>query len=219
MAESPPTRKDSEAPLGYWPTAKRAALGALFFLILLIPRVRRLRRRIWVWTEIRVAAATVGSAFVWQGIKYGRMTGVIGGSLLILFALLARSQRHGKTTDEKMQEVGALVVLNGGIFIREGDGEGCQDVRIFASQERILVINNRDEVLDEISMSDVRRVSAEPVDGSRAEGPWEMSIGMVSERQGLKSFRYEGFFAEHLAGIAAATLQNLLRKDLPILPS
>jgi len=212
-----------------WPrrslqAAKRAAIGALFFLILQIPRIRRLRRRVWVWTVVRILAVMAGGWLTWRfGFTELRAGYVLCAVALILFATFVRARPPVKSLDEKAREFGALVTLNGGKFALANDIGSPEEVHIFAGADRLLVVNHRDLVLNEIPLPAVKRISAQAVvraGSPSAEGvPWELTVTWDAGTPQVARFRFEGFFAEHLAGVGAATLQGLLRKDLTVLPS
>jgi hypothetical protein len=97
----------------------------------------------------------------------------------------------------------------------------CEEVHLFASAERVLVVNHRNQVLYDIPMNAVKALSALPAGrpGSNpAEGaPWELVVEWDSESRQRARFHFEGFFAEHLARVAETTIGNLRRKELPVL--
>lgn len=217
MKENQPTRKDSEQPQSPWQSAKRGAVGVLFFLILLIPRIRRLRRRVWAWTVIRVIAALVGGWLFGRYLYAQAGTGpLLGGLALLVFGLFVRAQPQMKSLDEKARALGALVVLNGGTFHPVGGGEAYRGATILAFPERLLVLDDHEQPLREIPLAEVRRLSARPALGGVGDegGPWELEVIHNSESQ---RFHYAGYFGEHLARVAELTLRNLIRKDLPVL--
>ncbi len=204
--------------------AKRAAIGALFFLILQIPRIRRLRRRVWMWTVVRILAAMAGGWLAWRfGFAELKAGYVLCAVALMLFATFVRARPPVKSLDEKAREVGALVTLNGGKFAPANDMGSPEEVHIFAGAERLLVVNHRDQVLSDIPFSAVKRISALAVDAAGSptpEGvPWELTVEWNSGTPQAARFLFEGFFAKHLASVGAATLQSLQRKDLTVLPS
>jgi hypothetical protein len=197
-------------------TAKRAVMGGLFFLILLIPRYRRLRRRLWAWSLVRVIAVLSGGGLLWHYARAQAGAGfLLGGLVLIAFGILVRDKPLAKTTEEKARELGALVVLNGGTFL-PANGAAHPDAQIFVFAERLVVLDGREEAVAEIPLARLQRYAARPASsGAVEEGtPWELEI--VGESASAR-FRYEGFFAEHLARVAETTLHNLLRKELPVL--
>ena len=46
--------------------AKQAGFFILFGVILVIPRIRRLRRRVWTWTFVRLSTAAVATWLGWR---------------------------------------------------------------------------------------------------------------------------------------------------------
>jgi len=197
-------------------TAKRAAMGALFFLILFIPRFRRLRRRVWAWSLVRVIAVLSGAALIWH---YGRAQAgagfLISGALLAALGVLVRAKPQAKSVEEKARELGALVVLNGGTFLPAG-GAAHANTQIFVFPERLLVLDSRKETVGEIPLARLQRYAAHPILPEAVEEgrPWELEI--VGESASAR-FRYEGFFAEHLARVAETTLRNLRAQELRVL--
>ncbi|MFB3923665.1 MAG: hypothetical protein ACE145_18220 [Terriglobia bacterium] len=193
-------------------TVKRAAMGALFFLILFIPRIRRLRRRVWAWTLVRIAGAVLGCTLIWHSKGVGWL---VGGVILVVLGVLVRAKPQVKSVEEKARELGALVVLNGGTFFGP-DGEGHPDARVLVFAERLLIFDPRDKEVTEIALSGLRQFSVRPVHTNLTEEveAWELEI--VAEPASAR-FRYEGFFAEHLARVAETTLRNLRAQELPVL--
>ena len=212
------TNPQEPRQLGIFETAKRAAMGALFFLILLIPRFRRLRRRVWAWALVRVILVLSGGALIWYYARKQAGAGFLfGGLALVALGVLVRAKPQAKSVEEKARELGALVVLNGGTFL-PANGAAHPDAQIYVFPERLLVLDGRQEPVGEIPLARLQRYAAHPASSDAlAEGtPWELAIEGESTSA---RFRYEGFFAEHLARVAETTLRNLLRKELPVLKS
>jgi len=46
---------------------------------------------------------------------------------------------------------------------------------------------------------------------------WDLAITWESKDMRTARFRYDGFFAEHLARVAETTVRNVLRRELPVL--
>jgi hypothetical protein len=196
--------------------AKRAAMGALFFLILLIPRFRRLRRRVWAWSLVRVIAVVSGGVLIWHYARAQAGAGfLLGGLVLIALGILVRDTPQAKTTEETARELGALVVLNGGTFL-PATGAAQANAQIFVFPDRLLVLDSREEAVGEIPLARLQHYSAHPASSEEVKGgaPWELEI--VDESTSAR-FRYEGFFAEHLARVAETTLRNLRAQELPVL--
>ena len=212
-SENPATRKESRPENSPGSNLKRAALGILFFLILLIPRVRRLRRRVWLWTAIRIGSGLAGLALVGLFLNGRGAAFIAAGILLILFGLLVRATPVQKSLDDRARELGALAVLNGGILI--SSSEPPRSANIFASTER-LTVENGGRTLLEIPLGSIQRCAARTLEPGEGK-PWELEITWGSPDRKTARFRFDGFFAEHLARVAETAIENLRRKDLTVL--
>lgn len=136
-------------------------------------------------------------------------------ALFVLFALALlipktlglfkrlRPGRPAKPVDEQARELGALVVLNGGWF------QGAR-ARLFVGPGRVHVLDFKHRPLAEIPLS---KVSSVRLEENQARG-WRL---MVEWSQDRAEFHYGGFFAEHLAEVAATTLRNQMRRQLPVI--
>ncbi|MBI4166131.1 MAG: hypothetical protein HY508_10410 [Acidobacteria bacterium] len=213
MPENAATRNEIGPEKSPGLSIKRAAIGVMFFLVLLIPRVRRLRRRVRLWTVIRIGSGLAGMGLIWL-FFHGRSAGfIVGGILFILLGLLVRATPVQKSLDDRARELGALVVLNGGMMILSGEPP-CP-VNIFANDER-LTIESGARTVAEIPLERVQRClvrALEPGEGK----PWELEIAWGSPEPKTAKFRFEGFFAEHLARVAETAIKNLRQKDLAVL--
>lgn len=200
--------------------ARRLALAALFTVILLIPRSRRLRRRPRAWLVFRAVAGFAGAVLVWRFSRDGASSAsLVAGAVLILFAALVRARPQKRTTDDVARELGALVVVNGGDFAVGGTAH--RDVSIFVHPERLLVLTPAFEALADIPLARLRQISTGPagVNGHRDADGWELTIDWESEGQQEARFHYRGTFAEHLARVAGQTITTVWKKSLPVLPS
>lgn len=199
---------------------KQAAFFALFSVMLMIPRLRRLRRRPRIWTGIRVVAAAAGAWLVWRHIA-GDATGpqLALGIALVLFAVLIRAKPVKRTVDDLAPVVGALVVLNGGRF-GKSEGEPSENTKVLAASDRLYVLDARDTIIAEIPVSAIRHLTASPAGKNFAAegGPWDVEVHWDDgARERTARFHYEGFFAAHLARVMETTLRNLMRKELTVL--
>jgi len=219
--KKPPANVRTAARL--WHASKKAALSVLFAAILIIPKVRALRRKIWEWSAVRLLAAALGCLLGWR-YKHanGGIVDLVAGVALMTFGLLVRAKPHAKSVDAQAREFDALVVLNGGAFIPPGTERPSRLVSIFVNPHRLFVVDDHNHTLEEIPLVRVRelsvsrRISAQ--DESDAEPQtWELEITWESKEMRTARFRFDGVFAEHLARVAENTVRNLLRKDLPIL--
>ena len=98
-----------------WRGIRKAALSVLFAAILVIPKIRALRRKIWEWSAVRILVAVVGCLLGW---RYKHANGVIVdlvvGVALMAFGLLVRAKPEAKSVDAQAREFDALVVLTAG---------------------------------------------------------------------------------------------------------
>jgi len=214
------------APLSVrlWSALRKGALSVLFAAILVIPKVRALRRKIWEWSAVRIVVAFLGCLLGWR-YKHanGGVVDLVVGVALMAFGLLVRAKPEPKSVDAQARELDALVVLNGGAFIPAGSERPSCLVSIFVNPDRLFVVDEREHSLEEIPLVRVRDLLARPVlaqGESEAEAQaWELEITWESKDMRTVRFRYEGVFAEHLARVAETTIRNLLRRELPILKS
>ena len=201
---------------------KRAALTVLFTAILIIPKIRALRRKIWEWSAVRLLVAALGCLLGWRyRHAQGGLVDLVFGIALMAFGLLVRAKPQAKSVDAQARELDALVVLNGGAFIPHGADRPSRLVSIFVNPDRLFVVDEREHTLEEIPVIRVRELEARPVTAPREPEAevqtWDLEITWESIEMRTARFRYDGVFAEHLARVAENTLRNLLRKELPIL--
>jgi len=212
------------APLSVrlWRTLRKAALSVLFAAILIIPKIRRLRRKIWEWSAIRILVVLLGCLLGWR-YKHanGGVVDLVVGVALMAFGLLVRPKPEARSVDAQARQLDALVVLNGGAFIPAGNERPLTTVRIFVNPDRLFVVDEREHTLEEIPLVRVRELAVRPLpaqDQPEAETQtWDLEITWESTDMRTARFRYDGVFAEHLARVAETTVRNLLRKELPVL--
>ena len=220
--DEPAAEKSSPARPPASARVKGAAIALLFSIILVIPRIRRLRRRVWAWTVVRILIFSAGAWCVWLFARPdAKVKWLVLGIVLLAFGILVRSRPELKSVDAVARELGALVVLNGGTFLAPGGAKPIQNVSIFVNPEHLLVLTGGRQQTADIPVAGLRRVRAHCVPsgaGNKSEnGGWE--IEMTWEAGGLYTahFRYEGFFAEHLARVAQQTIESVWKKGLPVL--
>jgi hypothetical protein len=203
---------------------KKTVLSVLFAAILVIPKIRRLRRKIWEWSAVRIVVALAGCSLGWR-YKHanGGVVDLAVGIALMAFGLLVRAKPEAKSADAQARELDALVVLNGGAFIPAGDERPSRLVSIFVNPDRLFVVDEQAHSVEEIPLVRVRELASRPVfaeAGAEGEAPtWDFEITWESKDMRTARFRYDGFFAEHLARVAESTVRNALRKELPVLKS
>jgi hypothetical protein len=217
-------RAQTVAPMSarLWDALRKAVLSVLFAAILVIPKVGRLRRKIWEWSAVRILVASLGCLLGWR-YKHakGGVVDLVVGVALMAFGLLVRAKPEAKSVDAQARQLDALVVLNGGAFIPAGNERPSRLVRIFVNPDRLFVVDEHEHTLEEIPLVRVRELEARPIPAageSEAEAQsWGLEITWESKDMRTARFRYDGVFAEHLARVAETTVRNLLRKDSPVL--
>ena len=187
---------------------RRGLLWAIFALVLMIPKVNRLRRRRRTWTLVRVLLAVTGAGLLAVAAVRGHaVTPLAAGVLLLLFALIVPPERPEFSIASRAKELGALIVVDGGRYI---DGSGSvHHVKLFLAPDRLLVLNLKLQVLAEIPLQEIRTLAVEPADID-----WSFR---VEQAETAANFLYKGTFGEHLARVAEATVRGQLYRELPVL--
>ncbi|MDE3178112.1 MAG: hypothetical protein KGM47_00515 [Acidobacteriota bacterium] len=205
-------------------TVIRTAVAILFSAILLIPRLRRLRRSVPVWTAIRIVILALGVFILWRGWRSG--AGGLGASyltpgiILVLFAALVGARPVKKPVDAVARELEALIVLNGGSFLGREEGHDVRSspgTSIFVSHDSLRILDRDHRHLLEIAVGDIRDIVVrEEADGNRS-GLWFLEIMRKTAGSSPACFRYDGVFAEHMARVAERTLLSVWKKGLPVI--
>jgi hypothetical protein len=199
---------------------KRGAMAMIFTVILMIPRLRRLRRNVRAWTAIRLGLLGLGAWLTGYFIlAHPDVDILLPGILLLAFAALVRARPEKPSVDAVAREFGAWVVLNGGTFMNPPEGKPLSRVSFAVSSERLVILGPGERQLLEIPISSVREITVAPASSQPAAqgNAWEFRIQWDSPESHRASFRYEGFFAEHLARIAERTLRSIWKRELPVL--
>ena len=193
----------------------------LFGTILVIPRIRRLRRKVWAWTCVRIVAATCGGWLVWRyaHIRSGA-TALAGGLLLLILSLLLRAKPIVKSVDAIASELGALIALNGGTFQSTADAPVVRRAQIFVHPTSVIVQGLGEKRLLEIPVRKFLDLTVRPHPDGSGKGfqRWEVAINWMAEVPRTTTFLYEGPFAEHLAQVTESTLRSQWKKELPVIP-
>jgi len=205
-ANAGPGRLPSE-PFGA--KLRHAALGALFALVLLFPKILQLRRSPRSWMFCRILLGLVGAALVVLPLgKANSYVPAVVGLAMFIAAIFLPAVKPALNVDEKARELGALVVVNGGQFLAPGAPRTA--AQLFVGTEKISVLDARFQPLLIIPVDQITSAHAE----ESAEG-WVLNIAWAGK---ASKFTYGGIFAEHLARIAETTLQHVIRPALPVLP-
>lgn len=188
---------------------RRGALWLIFALVLLIPKVNRLRRRPRLWNLVRTVLAFAGAATLAVGIARGHYASMIAASaLMLLFALLAAPDRPRLSIDARARELGALIVVDGGLYVDAAGG--LRRVKLFVASDRVSVLDAALRIVLDLPLQEVQAIVVEPADAN-----WRLRVDCGRTKT---DFIYEGSFAEHLARVAEATVRSRLRRELTVLP-
>jgi hypothetical protein len=187
---------------------RRAALWMIFGSILMIPKVNRLRRHARTWTFGRIVAGLAGVAVIAIGAAGQHTFAMIAtGALLLFFGLLLPAERPKLSVDARARELGALVVVDGGVY--SADAQPPHRAKLFIGPDRLWVLSSSLAVLSEIPLHGLREVILEP-----AGSDWRLRLDCGHS---AAEFLYRGNFAEHLARVADETLRSRLYRELPVL--
>lgn len=188
--------------------ARRGALWVIFGLVLLIPKLNRLRRRRRVWNIVRIILGVAGGAIFAFGEVRGHVFALLlTGALMLVFAIIVDAERPELSVDTRARELGALVVVEGGRYMDAGGR--AQHVKLFIGPDRLWALGAGLRVLLEIPLQQIRNLYAVAVGAG-----WSLR---VEWEQTTTEFMYEGSFAEHLARVADATIRSRLYRELPVL--
>jgi len=196
-------------PEGFGKRLRHLAVGALFALVLLIPKILHVRRNPRSWMLFRIFLGVAGAALVVLPLGLGAsfVPAVVGLAMFISATLLppAKPDHHA---DDKARELGALAVVNGGRY-QQGNAPSAA-VQLLVGGERIWALDRRFQPLLEIPVSEITAACAEEFEKS-----WRLRMTWASH---TAEFSYGGIFAEHLARVAESTIRSVMRPALPVLP-
>ena len=188
---------------------QKLAIGGLFAVILLVPKVLNLRRDARSWTAFRILLGIAGAALVILPLAFwNSWLAAIAGLAMFLAAALLPSATSGTSVDDKARELGALVVVNGGKYMSRSSF--AASVQLFVGADYIWALDSRFQVLQAIPVSEVSAVHAEEMDGR-----WTVRVRRTEQ---IEEFSYRGVFAEHFARVAESTIRGVMHSSLPILP-
>lgn len=203
---------DADSPISVWRARlRRGALWVIFALVLMIPKVNRLRRQKRAWNIVRILMAFAGAGILTFGAARGHALMLVAGAIMLLLALLLTPERpefsSASSIDARARELGALITVDGGRYI---DGAGSRPrAKLFIGTDRLWALDAALQVLVEIPLQQIRAVFVEP-----AGADWSFRLDC---EQTTAEFIYQGSFAEHLARVADATVRSRLYRELPIL--
>ena len=188
---------------------RQFAVGALFALVLLIPKILHARRNPRSWLVFRIFLGAAGAALVVLpfGLETSFVPAIIGLAMFIA-AILLPPAKTATNADDKARELGAFVVVNGGQF--EPAEAPSFDAQLFVGAEHISVVDSHFQPFLKISVGEITSARTE-----ESHGRWFLRINWGNE---TAVFAYHGVFAEHLARVAETTIGSLMRPALPVLP-
>ncbi len=188
---------------------RNAAIGALFALVLIVPKLVHLRSNPRSWMFFRIFLGVAGAALVILPLGFGSsFVPAIVGLAMFIGSILLPPAKPDVNAGGKARELGALVLVNGGRF-KLGDAPS------FAAQLSVgrKLISVRDAQLEsflEIPVAEITSVQAE-----ESHGRWFLRVSWAGK---TAVFAYRGVFAEHLARVAETTIRSVMRPALPVLP-
>ncbi len=194
-------------------------------MVLLIPKILALRRRARIWNAARRTALMCGVGLILSAYfvpdHFLKMIAIAAGALLATLALLispekpSGSSRSPDLIDARARALGALVVVDGGRYLRSDDR--LVEARLFVGSDRLCVLDVALTTMIEIPIAQIIAARAEPADpGSRPQNDkWKLRVTWAGS---AADFFYAGPFAEHLARVAESTIGSQLRRELPVLP-
>lgn len=190
---------------------QKLAIGGLFAVVLLVPKVLNLRRDERSWTAFRILLGIAGAALVILPLAFwNSWLAAIAGLALFLTGALLPPANSGTSVDDKARELGALAVVNGGKYrYPRGSGEAAS-AQLFVGADYIWVLGSRLQTLLTIPVSEVSAVQAEAMDDR-----WILRIRRTDL---VEELSYSGIFAEHFARVAESTLRGVMHSAPPILP-
>ncbi|HEV1995497.1 MAG TPA: hypothetical protein VGR03_14295 [Candidatus Acidoferrum sp.] len=188
---------------------RHLAVGALFALVLLIPKILHVRRNPRSWMLFRIFLGVAGAALVILPLGLGTsFVPAIVGLAMFISAILLPPAKPDTSADDKAHELGALVVVNGGCF-QLGSAPSAA-VQLFVGAKSIWVLDRRFQPLLEIHVSEITAACAE-----ESEESWLLRITWAGH---AVDFSYRAIFAEHLARVAETTIRSVMRPALLVLP-
>jgi hypothetical protein len=188
---------------------RNATIGALFAIVLLVPKMLHLRRNARSWLAFRMVLGLVGAALVVLPLGLWNIYFLaVGGLALFVTAILLPPAKPDTSADDRARELRALVVINGGRY-QPGNAPAAA-VQLFVGAERIWALNSHLQPLLVIPVDEITSARA-----LEDQGRWLLRVRWADR---AAEFSYRGIFAEHLARVAESTLQSVMRPSLPVLP-
>jgi uncharacterized membrane protein len=188
---------------------RQVLIGALFALVLLIPKLLRIRSNAQSWMAFRIILAFAGAALVILPLSlWNSWLAALAGLAMFLAAILLPPAKPRTTPDDKARELGSLVIVNGGKY--QPGSSAPASVQLYVGAEQIWALDSRLRPLLVIPAAEITSASAlQEKDG------WILQVRWPDNSA---EFTYHGIFAEHLARVAESTLASVKRSPLTVLP-
>jgi len=188
---------------------RHIAVGTLFALVLLIPKILHARRNPRSWMLFRIFLAIGGAALVIVPLgAWSSYSPAVVGLAMFISAILLPPAKPETNTGTEARELGALVVVNGGRFkLGEASSFAAQ---LFVGAEHVSVRDSRLQSFLEIPVSEITSAQAE-----ESHSRWSLRVNWANK---TAVFAYKGVFSEHLARVAETTIRSVMRPALPVLP-
>jgi hypothetical protein len=187
---------------------RKTLIGAGFAVILLIPKVLRLRRDERSWVIFRLVLGVFGAALVILPIGFfGSYFLAVAGLVTFIVAILLPPPKATSGIDDKARELGALMVVEGGTF---QSGSFAVPVQLFVGSQKLWALEADFHPLLVIPVPELIFARAEELDGR-----WILRLRWA-DRSVI--FSYSGVFAENLARAAESTVQSVMHPSVPVLP-
>jgi hypothetical protein len=184
-------------------------IGALFALVLLIPKLLGIRRNAQSWMAFRVFLGFAGAALVVLPLGlWNSWHAAIAGLGMFMAAILLPPAKPRNVSDDKARELGALVIVNGGKY--QPGNAAPLPVQLFVGAERIWALDAHLQPQLVIPAAEITSANA-----VQYKDRWILQIRWLDN---AAEFYYQGIFAEHLARVAESTLSSVMHSPLPILP-
>jgi hypothetical protein len=184
-------------------------LGALFALVLLLPKLLYIRRDRRSWLTFRILLAIAGASLVvLPSSLWNSWHAALAGLAMFLTAILLPDAKPDTTLADAVARLGALVVVNGGSYHLEDAPPSL--VQLFVCSERICVLDSQQHTRLVIPAAEISSALA-----AESSSEWILRVRWAEH---TADFHYRGIFAEHLARVAESTLRGVIHPPLPVLP-
>ena len=193
---------------GFTTKLRGSAIGALFTLVLLVPKILHLRRNPQAWLVFRILLGLSGAALVVLPLVWNSWLAALAGLAMFLIATLLPPAKPDHQTDNAARELGALIVVNGGRY--QPGNAPSSPVQFFVGTERVWALDSHLKPVLVIPVPEVTSARAELI-----EGHWYLTIHWADH---YAEFSYRGIFSEHLARVAESTLHSVMLPALPVIP-